>query len=127
MIIVVEIVSRAGTRACKEYDAPSYNAAIEAVNVNFAHTPRFALQTSGSKTIAWSSENQWTTGDSVDRQKETAGVGLFEAAFFPRPRNEDTAMPSTSTFYAGVLRPPTISVVIDRFAPNSAARPARRW
>ena len=31
MIILVEIVSRAGTRACKEYDAPSYNAVIEAV------------------------------------------------------------------------------------------------
>ena len=64
MIIVVEIVSRAGTRACKEYDAPSYNAAIEAVKRELAqHTPRFALQTSGSKTIAWSSENQWTTGE----------------------------------------------------------------
>ena len=34
-------------------------------------------------------------------------------------------MPSTSTFYAGVLRPPTISVLADRCAPNSAARPAR--
>ena len=28
MIIVVEIASRAGTRACKEYDAPSYNATM---------------------------------------------------------------------------------------------------
>jgi hypothetical protein len=28
MIVVVEIASRTGTRACKEYDAPSYNAAI---------------------------------------------------------------------------------------------------
>ena len=31
MIVVVEIASRTGTRACKEYDAPSYDAAIEAV------------------------------------------------------------------------------------------------
>jgi hypothetical protein len=31
MIFVVEIASRAGIRACKEYDAPSFNAAVEAV------------------------------------------------------------------------------------------------
>ena len=31
--------------------------------MNFEHNPRFALQTSGSKTIAWSSENQWTSGE----------------------------------------------------------------
>ena len=34
-------------------------------------------------------------------------------------------MPSTSTFYAGVLRPPTISVLADRCAHNSAAWPPR--
>ena len=31
MIFVVEIASCAGIRACKEYDAPSLNGAVEAV------------------------------------------------------------------------------------------------
>jgi hypothetical protein len=39
MIVVVEIVSRAGTRACKEYDTPSYNAAIEAVKRELREYP----------------------------------------------------------------------------------------
>jgi hypothetical protein len=43
MIIVVEIVSRAGTRACKEYDAPSYNAAIEAVKQELREYPTFCV------------------------------------------------------------------------------------
>ena len=43
MIIVVEIVSRAGTRACKEYDAPSYNAAIEAVKRELRKYPTFRV------------------------------------------------------------------------------------
>ena len=43
MIIVVEIVSRAGTRACKEYDAPSYNAAIEAVKRELRAYPTFRV------------------------------------------------------------------------------------
>ena len=43
MIIVVEIVSRAGTRACKEYDAPSYNAAIEAVKRELREYPTFCV------------------------------------------------------------------------------------
>jgi hypothetical protein len=30
MIIVVEVASGAGTRACKEYDAPTLTAAVEA-------------------------------------------------------------------------------------------------
>jgi hypothetical protein len=41
MIFVVEIVSRTGTRACKEYDAPSYNAAIEAVKRELRIYPTF--------------------------------------------------------------------------------------
>ena len=41
LIIVVEIVSRTGTRACKEYDAPSYNAAIEAVKRELRAYPMF--------------------------------------------------------------------------------------
>jgi hypothetical protein len=43
MIIVVEIVSRAGTRACKEYDAPSYNAAVEAVKRELRAYPTFRV------------------------------------------------------------------------------------
>ena len=43
MIIVVEIVSRAGTRACKEYDASSYNAAIEAVKRERREYPTFCI------------------------------------------------------------------------------------
>ena len=41
MIVVVEIVSRAGARACKEYDAPSYDAAIEAVKRELREYPTF--------------------------------------------------------------------------------------
>ena len=43
MIIVVEIASRAGTRACKEYDAPSYNAAVEAVKRELRAYPTFCV------------------------------------------------------------------------------------
>ena len=43
MIIVVEIVSRTGTRAYKEYDAPSYNAAIEAVKQELREYPTFCV------------------------------------------------------------------------------------
>jgi hypothetical protein len=43
MIIVVEIVSRGGTRACKEYDTPSYNAAIEAVKRELREYPAFCV------------------------------------------------------------------------------------
>jgi hypothetical protein len=43
MIVVVEIVSRAGTRARKEYDAPSYDAAIEAVKRELREYPTFCV------------------------------------------------------------------------------------
>ena len=43
MIIVVEIASRTGTRACKEYDAPSYDAAIEAVKRELREYPMFCV------------------------------------------------------------------------------------
>jgi hypothetical protein len=43
MIVVVEIASRTGTRACKEYDAPSYNAAIEAVKRELRAYPTFRV------------------------------------------------------------------------------------
>jgi hypothetical protein len=43
MIVVVEIASRTGTRACKEYDAPSYDAAIEAVKRELRIYPTFRV------------------------------------------------------------------------------------
>ena len=43
MIIVVEIASRAGTPACKEYDAPSYNAAVEVVKRELRAYPVFRV------------------------------------------------------------------------------------
>jgi len=43
MIIVVEIASRTGTRACKEYDAPFYNAAAEAVKRELRAYPTFRV------------------------------------------------------------------------------------
>ena len=43
MIVVVEIISRTGTRASKEYDAPSYNAAIEAVKRELRAYPTFRV------------------------------------------------------------------------------------
>ena len=41
MIIVVEIASRTGGRACKEYDAPSINAAVEAARRELRAYPTF--------------------------------------------------------------------------------------
>ena len=43
MIVVVEIISRTGTRASKEYDAPSYSAAIEAVKRELRAYPTFRV------------------------------------------------------------------------------------
>ena len=43
MIVVVEIASRTGTCACKEYDAPSCNAAIEAVKRELRAYPTFRV------------------------------------------------------------------------------------
>jgi hypothetical protein len=50
MTIVVEIASRTGTRAYKEYDAPSVDAAIKEANRELQAYPEF-----------------WVTGFSVDR------------------------------------------------------------
>ena len=50
MKIVVEIASRTGTRAYKEYDAPSVDAAIKEANRELRAYPEF-----------------WVTGFSVDR------------------------------------------------------------
>jgi hypothetical protein len=43
MIVVVEIASRAGTRALKEYDAPSFNAAVEAAKRELRAYPMFRV------------------------------------------------------------------------------------
>ena len=43
MIVVVEIASRAGTRAWKEYDAPSFNAAVEAAKRELRAHPTFRV------------------------------------------------------------------------------------
>jgi hypothetical protein len=59
MIIVVEIASRAGTRACKEYDAPSYNAAVEALKRELRPYPAFRV------TGIWNKDDQLV-------QRETA-------------------------------------------------------
>ena len=60
MTIVVEIASRTGTRAYKEYDAPSVDAAIKEANRELRAYPEF-----------------WVTGFSVDRgravQRDTKG------------------------------------------------------
>jgi hypothetical protein len=43
MIFVVEIASRAGIRAGKEYDASSFNAAVEAVTRELRGYPEFRV------------------------------------------------------------------------------------
>ena len=43
MIFVVEIASRAGIRAYKEYDAPSLQAAVEAVTRELRGYPNFRV------------------------------------------------------------------------------------
>jgi hypothetical protein len=43
MTIVVEIASRTGTRAFKEYDAPSVHAAMEAANRELQAYPQFRI------------------------------------------------------------------------------------
>jgi hypothetical protein len=62
MIIVVEIVSRSGTRACKEYDAPSYNAAIAAVKRDLRAYPAFHVTdiwAKGDRAMHQESADQW--------------------------------------------------------------------
>ena len=43
MIIVVEIAAQTGDRACKEYDAPSINAAVEAAGWELRAYPKFRI------------------------------------------------------------------------------------
>jgi hypothetical protein len=43
MIIVVEIVGRTGDRACKEYDVPSINTAVEAARRELRACPKFLI------------------------------------------------------------------------------------
>jgi hypothetical protein len=79
MTIVVEIVSRTGTRAYKEYDAPSVDAAIKEANRELRAYPEF-----------------WVTGFSVDRgqavqrkpneESLTAAIGEVSARAEPLRR-----------------------------------------
>jgi hypothetical protein len=48
----------------------------------------------------------------------------WPAGLNPR-RDQATAIPSTSTFQAGLAMPPTINVLAGRWAPRTSARPAR--
>jgi hypothetical protein len=43
MIIVVEVASGAGTRACKEYDAPTLTAAVEAAKRELRSYPKLRV------------------------------------------------------------------------------------
>jgi len=43
MMIVVEIAGRTGDRACKEYDVPSLNAAVEAARRELRAYPKFRI------------------------------------------------------------------------------------
>ena len=43
MIIVVEIAGRTGDRACKEYDAPSISAGVEAARRELRAYPKFRI------------------------------------------------------------------------------------
>ena len=43
MMIVVEIAGRTGDRACKEYDAPSINTAVEAARRELRAYPKFRI------------------------------------------------------------------------------------
>ena len=75
MIIVVEIVSRAGTRACKEYGAPSYNAAIEAVKRELRAPNVSRYRHLDQRRLRGPARINGRLVNSVDRQKEAVGVG----------------------------------------------------
>ena len=60
MVILVEIASWAGTRACKEYDAPSYNAAVEALKRELRAYPAFRV------TGIWIKDDQMVQRESAE-------------------------------------------------------------
>ena len=59
MIIVVEIASCAGTRACKEYDAPSLGAAIAAAERELRANPNVRVTNVWIKVARELSEEDW--------------------------------------------------------------------
>jgi len=63
MIIVVEIAGRTGDRACKEYEAASISAAVEAARRELRAYPSFRLQIFGSKEVNPSRENLRKSGE----------------------------------------------------------------
>jgi hypothetical protein len=78
MTIVVEIASRTGTRAYKEYDAPSVDAAIKEANRKLQAYPEF-----------------WVTGFSVDRGRAVQRIPKEEN--LTAPIGEVSAREATST------------------------------
>jgi hypothetical protein len=60
MIVVVEIASRRGAQARKEYDAPSINAALRAAERELRNYPTFKV------VDAWVKDDQATQFESSD-------------------------------------------------------------
>ena len=62
MIVVVEIASRAGTRAWKEYDAPSLNAAVAAAQRELRAYPTFRvldIRIKDDRSLQRDDEEEW--------------------------------------------------------------------
>jgi len=62
MIIVVEIAGRTGDRACKEYEAASISAAVEAARRELRAYPRFQIANiwvKGSQPIPREPAEEW--------------------------------------------------------------------
>ena len=62
MTIVIEIASRTGTRACKEYNAPSFNAAVEVAKRELRAYPSFPvmdIRTKDHELVSEQSEEEW--------------------------------------------------------------------
>jgi hypothetical protein len=62
MIIVVEIASRGGARACKEYDAPSLGAAVAAAERELRSFPNVRVTNvwiKGREMVRELSEEDW--------------------------------------------------------------------
>jgi hypothetical protein len=62
MIVVVEVASRAGTRAWKEYDASTFNAAVEAAKRELRPYPKLRVTDvwiKGDRTAEQEPEEEW--------------------------------------------------------------------
>jgi hypothetical protein len=74
MIVVVEIASRTGTRACKEYGAPSCNAAIETVKRELRGYPAFRVTDFRSKTVDAARKSRRVVNSAWDRPSSQGGL-----------------------------------------------------